>query len=211
MNRTLALALPLEAPERPAPPLRGVEVLPTRQQRHARPRAVYAVTTMVGVLAILAAQLIVSIVLSEGAYEISALQSQQKQLDRQTETLTERMDLLSSPQQLAISAQALGMQTASAPAFLRLADAAVLGAPASAGTHSVTAVSADGGPLVANSLLEGVAPAGLGAVTENPADAAQPGTWIVPADAAQPGVAPAALTGASVSSSPGSLPTPTTR
>lgn len=209
MTTALARALPTPEPAEPRR-LRSVEVGSTRRQRRARPRTVYAVTTMIGVLAILTAQLLTSIVLSQGAYEISELQADRKQLDRTAEGLTERLDVLSSPQQLAASAQALGMRTASTPAFLSLSDGAVLGAPIGARGDAVGGA----GALVANSLLAGVtAPDEATAAAEAAVTAPQPGAWVVAGEPASTSAGAPAVTGVgeSVASGPNTLPTPTTR
>ena len=81
---------PLEAPTR----TRHIEIVSTRTQRRARPRTIYALVTVAGLFVILMAQLLLSIVLSDGAYQISALQAQQTELSRDTQTYTEQLDVL---------------------------------------------------------------------------------------------------------------------
>ena len=129
-----ARRLPDAAPGAPASPRapRPVEVVTTRAQRRARPRAVYAVVSTVGVLAILLTQLLLSIALSDGAYRIAALQGEAVELDRSAQVLTESLETLRSPQNLAANAESLGMVANASPAYLRLADATVLGAPVAA-------------------------------------------------------------------------------
>ncbi|SDZ10766.1 hypothetical protein [Herbiconiux ginsengi] len=141
-----------------------IEIVPTRSQKRARPKIAYAAVVVTGVLAIVVTQLLLSIGLSDGAYEISSLQSQQKELDRSNQVLSEQFDKLSSPQNLAASAESLGMVTNSAPVYLRLSDGAVLGSPVAAAGTSVTG----GQALVPNSLLTpptvaGATAAGAGA------------------------------------------------
>lgn len=133
-----ALTAPLSAPGRATAPSprhapRPVEVVPTVEQRRSRPKSVYAAVSTAGVFAILLAQLLLSIALSEGAYRISALQSVAIELDRNAQVLTESLDTLRSPQNLAANAESLGMVANASPAYLRLADATVLGAPVAAG------------------------------------------------------------------------------
>lgn len=144
---------------RPAAPPAGhpihaphIEVVPSRAQRKARPRALYAVVTVASLFGIFAAQLLLSIVVSDGAYQIDSLQSQQKDLSRSQQALGEKFDLLSSTQHLAENAAQLGMVPNASPLFLDLASGAVAGAP---GTVDPTGC---GGTcnLVANSLLTGV-------------------------------------------------------
>ena len=142
---------PAAAPSvRPVP--RHIEIVTTRAQRRARPKAAYAVVTVASLFVIFAAQLLLSIVVSDGAYQIASLQSQQKDLLRTQEALSEKFDLLSSTQHLAENAAQLGMVPNPAPLFLDLSTGGVAGAP---GTVDPTGC---GGAcnLVANSLLTGV-------------------------------------------------------
>jgi len=150
MSSNLAYARPAV---RPAPsPRPHIEIVTTRAQRKARPRAVYAVVTVTSLFVIFAAQLLLSIAVSDGAYQIDSLQSQQKDLSRTQQALGEKFDLLSSTQHLAENAAKLGMVPNGSPLFLNLATGAVAGAP---GTVDPTGC---GGAcnLVANSLLTGV-------------------------------------------------------
>jgi len=175
---------------------RHIEIVPTRAQRRARPRSFYAVVAVASVFALLLAQLLLSIMLSDGAYQISSLQNEQKQLARTEQALGEQLDLLASPQSLATRAEALGMVLGTnAPVFLRLSDGVVSGYPTpAAGTAG--AIGADGG-LVANALL------------------ANPTADPTMEESAEPGVSGApsgATTSASVASNTGgSLPSPQTR
>lgn len=147
-------SLPLDPP---APvPLRAVEVGPDRRQRRARPRLVYAIVTMAGLFAVLIAQLLLSILVSDGAYEITALQQQQRELDRDEQVLTEQLNVLESPQHLVSNAVALGMVGNSTVAFLRLADGTVLGSVAAASGGGAVDLGGDGVTLVQNTLLGGV-------------------------------------------------------
>ncbi len=154
-------ALRLEAPRRAYPnqpeQRRHLDVVSTRAQKKARPRAVYALVTVAGLFAILIAQLLLSIVVSNGAYQISSLQQVQKELSRDQQSLTEQLQVLESPQHLASNAQALGMVTNSSTAYLRLSDGTVIGAPVAATASSGFQNGADGGPLIPNKLLDGVA------------------------------------------------------
>lgn len=153
-------AVPLELPystpaSLPQSP-RRFDVVPTRDQKKARPKYFYALATVGGLFAILVAQLLLSIVVSNGAYQISALQQEQKELARDQQSLTEQLHVLESPQHLAANAEQLGMVTNSNTAYLRLSDGVVLGNPAAAIANDVIQLGADGGPLVQNELLAGV-------------------------------------------------------
>lgn len=137
---------------RPAAVPRHVETITTRAQRRARPRVTYAVIAVVGLFALFAAQLLLSIVVSDGAYQISSLQSQQKQLLRTQQNLNERLDLRDSTQYLAASAAKLGMVPGATPRFIDLRTGGVTAAP---GTTDPTGCGGSCN-LVANSLLTGV-------------------------------------------------------
>ena len=106
---------------------RHIEIVATRAQRRARPRLVYAAVTVAGLFAILIAQLLLSIMVSDGAYKIAALQGVQKELSRDQQTLSEQLHVLQSPQHLAANAESLGMVANTSTAFLRLSDGKVIG------------------------------------------------------------------------------------
>ncbi len=181
--------IPAQSPEHP----RHIEIVSTRSQRRARPRTVYALVTVAGLFVILMAQLLLSIVLSNGAYQISALQAQQTELSRDAQTYTEQLDVLKSPQNLSARAEALGMVMSTAPAvYLRLSDGAVIGAP-TAMQASQAAVVGAAGTLVPNSLLP-----------TQPAQGTDAGT------ATTTGAPSGATTAGSVASTPGVLPSPVT-
>ncbi len=141
-------ARPDHAPEHP----RHIEVVPTREQRRARPRVTYAIVTVASLFAIFAAQLLLSIVVSDGAYRIDALQAQQKELLREQEALSESLDLLGSTQYLSANAANLGMVPGASPIFLDVSTGGVALAPG-----TVDRVGCGGAcNLVANSLLTGL-------------------------------------------------------
>lgn len=189
-----ARVAPARAPQ--SPPTRHIEIVPSRNQRKARPRAVYALVTVVGLFAILIAQLLLSIVVSDGAYQISGLQQQQRELSRDKQSITEQLQVLNSPQHLAANAVALGMVSSSSMAYLRLSDGAVLGAPVAARASDGIAFASDGGALIPNELLTGVP------------IVAPPGTAQTGADVGAPGtIAPSG----SIPSTPVGLPSPVTR
>lgn len=197
----VAVAVPLRRAHQipgPAP----LEIVTTRHQRRARPRAAHAVATIVGVFAILLTQLMLSIVLSEGAYRISSLESQRIELDRSAQVLAESLDALRSPQYLAMNAESLGMVANSSPAYLRLADGRVLGAPVAAG--SGTGLFDGTSTTIGNVLLSEV-----GVVAPPAAAASAPSS--APSNSATPGVAATTTALTSVPSPPGVIPSPVTR
>lgn len=139
---------PREAQEHP----RHIEIISTRGQRRARPRIVYGLVAVGGLFLILMAQLLLSIALSGGSYQISALQTEQRNLARDQQTLTESLRVLQSPQNLAARATTLGMvMNNTGSGWLRLSDGAILKDPSAAASTSAT--DASGQSLIGNELL----------------------------------------------------------
>ncbi|WP_223227616.1 hypothetical protein [Leifsonia xyli] len=134
-----------------------LEIVSTRSQRRARPRALYAVIAVSALLAIVVVQLLLSIGISQGAYQLGSLQSKQTELQRSYQAASEDLARLASPQNLAANANALGMVSNSNPAYLRLSDGAVLGAPLAA-TGAAGTVTGAQSNLVPNAQLQGVPP-----------------------------------------------------
>ncbi len=108
---------------------RHVEIVTTKAQRRARPKVLHAVIVLGALFAIFAAQLLLSIAVSDGAYRIEALQQSQKELGRTEDALVEKLSVLGSNQNLVANAASLGMVIATDPLYLRLADGAAFGAP----------------------------------------------------------------------------------
>ena len=111
-----------------------------------------ALVTIGGIGVILVAQLLLSIVIADGAYRITSLQSAKHDAVLQQHALSEQLDLLASPQHLAANAEALGMVASGSAVYLDARTGAVSGSG-----------SADGGSMlgsgdqVGNSLLTGTA------------------------------------------------------
>lgn len=144
-GRPLPLTEPRQHP-------RHIEIVATRAQRHARPKLAYAVVTIASLFTIFAAQLLLSIVVSDGAYQVSALQDEQKELLRTEDALTERLNILDSTQNLSAQAAHLGMVPNGGPLAIDLATGTVYGLPGSADPMGC------GGScnLITNSQLAGV-------------------------------------------------------
>ncbi|WP_158507115.1 hypothetical protein [Subtercola sp. Z020] len=183
--------------------------------RRRKPKLAYAAVVVVGVFAIVVAQLMLSIGLSNGAYEIESLQSQQKEIDRTNSALSEQLDGLSAPQSLAASAESLGMVANVHPAYLRLSDGAVLGTPQTASSTSGSLTN--GQPsLVPNALTTAAAAAAAGAAapaSASAAAAAAAGAEGAAATAGTPVGAPSAPPAAAATAAvpwQGQLPSPTT-
>jgi hypothetical protein len=134
---------------------RHLEAVSPRTGKRAKPRLVYAGITVATVLGIVVAQLLLSIAVSQGAYQIGSLQDAKTSLAREHQAVTEDVNRLSSPQNLAANANALGMVSNGTPVYLRLSDGAVLGSPVAASGDAGTVTGASGN-LVPNALLNGV-------------------------------------------------------
>ncbi|MWV49679.1 hypothetical protein GRS96_10375 [Rathayibacter sp. VKM Ac-2803] len=156
-------------PARPGAPSERprIEAVPT-VARSPRPKLVYGIVAVAGLFAIIVVQLLVSVGLSQGAYQISALQTEQKTLTRSNAEKQDAVDTLSSPQNLATAAQGLGMVANTAPVYLRLSDGAVLGDPTSAAASEVGTAAAS--TLVPNALIQ-PAPASADASASSAASA----------------------------------------
>lgn len=110
-------------------PRRLTEVVTTKRQRRARPRIVHAIVAIGGVIAIVGAQLLLTIAISGGAYRISDLQQEQRALTRESLSLGEQLAVAAATQHLAAAAASLGMIPAPSAAFLDLETGAAVGAP----------------------------------------------------------------------------------
>ncbi len=137
-------------------PIRRISIVAARANRRARPKVAYAAVIVAGLGVIMLSQLMMSIALSDGAYTINRLMSDQKSQARSIQALTEELGTLSSPQNLAVNAESLGMVQNTNPVWLRMSDGAVIGTPTAAapGTGVIGAV----GSQVPNELLAGIPP-----------------------------------------------------
>lgn len=199
------LAEPSRAPRTPA-----VEIVTSRAQRRARPKIAYALVATAALFVLLLTQLAISIALSDGAYKISALQAEQTELTRDQQKFSERLDVLSSPQNLANNAEKLGMVRNSNPVYLDPATGAVHGDPSPA---DGTADGTDN--LIPNTLLDGVPLATASTAGDTAAAAAAgtaaAGTAAATTDSASAGAATAGSAEQSVASDPNQLAAPQTR
>ncbi|KQQ95502.1 hypothetical protein ASF62_02985 [Leifsonia sp. Leaf325] len=151
LAQSAAVPEPIQAPS-PTPSWRpSITIAPTRDQRRARPRLFYAIVAVSGVAAIFIAKLLLSVALSQGAYESSHAESELKHLQQNAQAVGEDLDRVKSPQYLAENAAALGMVTNAHPAYLRLSDGAVLGQP-----QAADSATGGAGNAVPNSLLADV-------------------------------------------------------
>ena|GEM_PF-837500 len=160
-------------------PRRRIEIVPSREQRRARPKVAHALIAVAGVFAVFAAQLGLSIALSAGAYRIGDLQDRQRELQRTQEHLDELLQVSSSTQHLAVNAAALGMVPGGSQYYVDLATGAVAAAPGMTDPFGCGV----GCSLVPNSLAAGLplatAPVGakvVGTVAKPAAAVAAPAT-----------------------------------
>lgn len=161
LDRLLQSAAPEPAREQQRPHLRPV---PRPAQRHRSP-LISALVSVGIVLAVLAAQLGLSIAVSKGAYDLRALELEQRDLGRVESVLRQNVEQLASPQNLAENAARLGMVQNARPATIRLSDGAVLGALNSEAVDPQT-------NLVPNSTLESMPAVDAEGLLEEPASAA---------------------------------------
>ena len=182
----------------PAPPDRSSDRAPSRRLQpvtgtpvRRKPKLAYALVALAGAMAIGAAQIGLSLAITQDSFVLAGLSSQQHELDLRTDALQEDLTGMSSPQSLATSAANLGMIVAGSPSYLRLSDGAVFGAVAGAG--GVSTINPNGAGAVSNALLQ------------NPVVAPTTGEDAAAPDAAQPPAQelPPAITDG--------LPSPTTR
>jgi len=131
MSTNLAYAQP-QPIHRPSERPSHIEIVTSRAQRKARPRKLYAVVTVASLFFTLAAQLMLSIVVTQGAYEIDSLQYEQKILNRTEQSLIESLSVQSSSQNLAAQAAGFGMVPNATPYSLDITDGSVFRLPGSA-------------------------------------------------------------------------------
>jgi hypothetical protein len=109
-----------------------------------------ALVTIGGIGVILLAQLLLSIVIANGAYQISGLQSAKHDAVLQQHALSEQLDLLASPQYLAASAEALGMVASGNAVYLDAKTGAVTGSGTKSGGSLLGAGDQVGNVLLAD-------------------------------------------------------------
>lgn len=147
---TPVLRTPAVAPLRPDAPARRLRAVEAPARRR-RPKLLYGVVAVLGAFLIAGTQMALSIMTTQGSYELSALSSQQRDLTFQKQILYDEVAGLGSPQYLAANAAALGMVIDESPSYLRLSDGKLLGAgEVSYGRSSVNAI---GRGVVPNALI----------------------------------------------------------
>ncbi|MBT2486345.1 MULTISPECIES: hypothetical protein [unclassified Microbacterium] len=119
--------------------------------RRRKPKVAYALVALGGALAIGAAQIALSLAITQDSFTLASLSSQQNELNLQTHALQQELTGMSSPQVLATNAAGLGMVVAGSPSYLRLSDGAVFGTGAGADWNST--VDPKGAGAVSNALV----------------------------------------------------------
>lgn len=88
-----------------------------------------ATITVLVLFGIIITQILLSIAVSSGAYEIAGLKQSNKEAADKVQLIKQEVSYLSAPQHLAEKAEELGMVNSTNPVFLQLSDGAVLGVP----------------------------------------------------------------------------------
>ncbi|MEV7633208.1 hypothetical protein AB0N64_12460 [Microbacterium sp. NPDC089318] len=182
---------------RPEPTRRLTPVTAPAARR--RPRLAYAALAVGGALAIGAAQMGVSLATTQDAFVLADLNVRQHELGLEKQALHENLVGISSPQSLAVKADAMGLVVAGSASYLRLSDGKVLGAGADAGAGSASTVDPNGATKVGNALLAPPPSTAAEKKADERASAPSGGAAATPVEPAGP---PVITDG---------LPTPTTR
>ena len=142
---SLAANLPRTVEPSPALRRRAAFTVVTGEEA-AAPRAPFAFA-IVGLLVTgLIGLLVLNTVLGKDAFKLHALQVEGRQLADREQVLIREVEALRSPATLAEKAAAMGMVQAGPPAFLRLPDGTVLGAPVPAEAPAPPEVAAASEP-----------------------------------------------------------------
>jgi Na+-transporting NADH:ubiquinone oxidoreductase subunit NqrC len=127
-----------------------VFMLSAQDARKLRPSLVSAMVLAVGLIAVLALQLVLNMIVTQDAYHLRSLQAQQRDLATDVQIIQEQVASLGSPQNLADAANQLGMVANPSSVLLDIETNRVFGEPKPADEDSAGLASAN---LVANSAL----------------------------------------------------------
>lgn len=117
-----------------------------------RPKLAYALIALGGAAVIGAAQIGLSLAITNDSFVLADLTSQQRELNLQSSALQDELAGISSPQLLATKASHLGMVVAGSASYLRLSDSTVTGA--NTGADGRSTIDPTGGGAVHNALLD---------------------------------------------------------
>jgi hypothetical protein len=123
------------------------------------PRLRYIVVVLTGIFAILGIQLLLSIAVSGGAYEIAALKGEMRKSQQELQIVEEDISALVAPSTLAGLATAMGMVADNNPAYLKLSSGEVIGEALPAGASGgslLYSVTAGGEPQTTPAIVESV-------------------------------------------------------
>jgi hypothetical protein len=109
------------------PELRVVGASGIRSRIALNPGLKVIATFLIGALGIALLSLMINLATSTGVYQLIHLQNEQKKLQLESQILSQQVNSLSSNQNLASAAQALGMVSNSAPVFLDVTNSKVYG------------------------------------------------------------------------------------
>jgi hypothetical protein len=191
----------------------------TRQKTKADavPKLRYIVVLLAGIFAILGGQLLLSIAVSGGAYEIASLKTDLRGSQQQQQIVGEEISALVAPDTLATLAGSMGMVPDNNPAYIRVSDGAVVGEaiPAEATTSGqIFAVTAGTESVVAPEIVEDVFLT-ISTATALEADAtdvlASPTADVDAPQAAEPTASTVAVAESPAPRFGGSIPSPVTR
>lgn len=205
-------------------PMASASRLTSVAARHGQnaPRLRYVVASLIAIFAILGGQLLLSIVLSDGAYRILSLERELADRQRDLHVVTEDIGHMFDPQTVATLAVSMGMVTASDTAYVRLSDGSIVGEsePARAGSTAVVSLvpgaelSAEEAPvfLADSAAHEATGATGaLAALTSATAETEAPEVAVVAPTTPSPSVPSSVTPSAAQPALGGSLPSPETR
>jgi len=183
----------------------------TRQKAKADavPKLRYIVVLLAGIFAILGGQLLLSIAVSGGAYEIASLKTDLRGSQQQQQIVGEEISALVAPDTLATLAGSMGMVPDNNPAYIRVSDGAVAGEaiPAEAtASGQIFAVTAGTESVVAPEIVEDVFLT-ISTATALEADA----TDVLAPQTAEPTASTLTVAEAPAPRFGGSIPSPVTR
>jgi hypothetical protein len=127
--------------------IEGYKSIPLRRNN---PRLFITSIAILGFLGIGVGNLLLNIATSEGVYQLAHLKAEKKELALNSEILGAQVQSLSSDQNLANAARALGMQSNANPVFLDVSSQQVYGKALAAVNSTADRISSN---LVPNSLL----------------------------------------------------------
>jgi hypothetical protein len=127
-----------------------VFMLSAQDARKLRPSLVSAMVLAAGLLAVLALQLVLNMIVTQDAYHLRSLEAQKRDLATEVQIIQEEVASLGSPQNLADAANQLGMVANPSSVLLDIETNRVFGEPTPADADNAGLASAN---LVANSAL----------------------------------------------------------